>query len=109
MKKGKDSKKVNRMVRRFNRQLRQDVFGNRFEIRQIQKAKGDGLEWFRFELRDNEDPERNTDVDGWFNVYSVDWKLFQAMNDFIVRSNFWAKWFNDESRYDKERDFYKNY
>ena len=39
-----DAKKVNRNVRRLNRQLKADVFGTRFEARQYKKSKGvDGI------------------------------------------------------------------
>lgn len=33
-----EAKKVNRYVRKLNRQLRNDVFGDRFEARQIKKV-----------------------------------------------------------------------
>ena len=41
-------KMVNRKVRQFNRELQRDVFGGRFEVRQLQKARVEGLSWFLY-------------------------------------------------------------
>ena len=108
MKKSKEAKQVNRIIKRLNRSLQKDVFGNRFYVRQTQKARLDGIDYFRFEMVDNEEPTRNTYINEWCTVYDVSRKVFGAVNDFIVRSNFWAKWFNDPGRYNEDKDFYKN-
>lgn len=108
MKKSKQAKQVNSIIKKLNRSLQRDVFGNRFYVRQIQKARVGGIDYFRFEMIDNEEPIRNTDIDGWCSVYDVSRKVFWAVNDFIIYSNFWAKWFNDPDRYDEDKDFYKN-
>ena len=108
MKKSKEAKQVNRIIKRLNRSLQRDVFGKRFYVRQIQKARVGGIDYFRFEMVDNEEPVRNTYINEWCTVYDVSRRVFGAVNDFIVRSNFWAKWFNDPDRYDEDKDFYKN-
>lgn len=108
MKKSKQAKQVNSIIKKFNRSLQRDVFGNRFYVRQIQKARVDGVDYFRFEMIDNEEPIRNTDIDGWCTVYDAGRKVFEAVNNFIIYSNFWAKWFNDPGRYNEDKDFYKN-
>ena len=89
-----DAKKVNRNVRRLNRQLRADVFGTRFEARQYRKSKGvDGIEYFMYILIDNEQPERNKIIP-WetaFAIYKFN-HIWVEMNNFIVSSDFWDKY-----------------
>lgn len=97
--KSKDAKKVNQVAKRLNKSLRQDVFGSRFWVKQIKKSRGDGMEYFLYQLKDREDPERDRLIPGWLNVFDVERKLFWEVNDFIVRSNFWAKYWKDKSRY----------
>ena len=48
--KTKEAKQVNRCVKKLNKQLRDDVFGDRFEARQVQKGFGDGIEYFLYML-----------------------------------------------------------
>ena len=90
-----DAKKVNRNVRRLNRQLRADVFGTRFEARQYKKSKGvDGIEYFMYILIDNEQPERNKICPFWCVDCCVRFainELAREMNNFIVLSDFWEK------------------
>ena len=50
MSKTKDDRLVNRNVKKLNRQLANDVFGDRFYARQIQKGKGDGIMYYMYEL-----------------------------------------------------------
>lgn len=91
--KSKSAKRVNRRVRAFNTQIRRDVFGNRFELRQIQKSRADGIEYFLYMLIDNEQPERNKIIP-WetdFGILTFH-PLECAMNDFIVSSDFWKKY-----------------
>lgn len=95
MKKSLYVKKVNRNIRKLNRQLANDVFGNRFWARQYQKARGeDGIDYFLYELCDREQPERNILINGWLNYWAIcsSYKVWEAMNDFIVRSDFWSKY-----------------
>lgn len=93
MKKSNDAKKVNRNVRKLNRQLKADVFGNRFEARQIKKSRVGDIEYFMYELIDNSQPERNIIVP-WetaFSIYRFN-AIWVAMNNFIVNSDFWQKY-----------------
>lgn len=85
-------KQVNRVARKLNKSLKKDVFGNRFEIHQVQKAKGKetGFEYYLYELVDNIEPERNRII-GWRTWFEITQTaaLHREMNDFIVSSNFW--------------------
>ena len=88
-------KKVNRAVKNLNRSLRRDVFGTRFELRQYRKQKGrDGIEYYMYQMIDNEQPDRNTLVNGWETGYAIInfSSLWIAMNDFIIKSDFWTKY-----------------
>ena len=91
MSKTLEAKKVNRMIKKLNRSLQKDVYGDRFYCWQIQKSFADGIELFRFKLTDKEQPERNCET-RWFNIYEVEWKVWNEMNDFIVFSDFWKKY-----------------
>lgn len=90
--KSKVAKRVNRRVRSFNKQLRKDVFGTRFELRQLKKSYTDGIEYFLYILIDNEQPERNKIIP-WETGFAIltFHPLECAMNDFIVSSDFWSK------------------
>ena len=101
--KTKAEKMVNRRVKAFNRELKRDVFG---EVRQLQKARVDGLSWFLYELIDHEQPERNTIVHGWLNEYDFQRRIWEEMNNFIVYSNFWSIYHNKPDTYNKENDKY---
>ena len=71
MGKTKMDKKVNRVARQLNRQLTEDVYGSRFQIRQIQKTKGlDNWPYYLYELVDNEQPERNKIIP-WTSGFSI--------------------------------------
>lgn len=86
-------KRVNRRARQLNKQLKQDVFGNRFWVKEIQKQYNDRIHYFLYELRDRKCPERNRIVkDGWLTEFSLlnFNNLWIDMNDFIVTSDFWA-------------------
>lgn len=90
--KTKEAHKVNRYIRRFNEQLRHDVFGERFELRQLQKSFADGIEYFLYELVDNEQPKRN-EVIPWETAFSIltFHPMEVKMNQFIISSDFWQK------------------
>lgn len=86
-------RKANRNVRAQNRELQKDVFGTRFFIRQIQKARADGILYFRYRLEDNLMPERNYETK-WYNEFEIGMgapnKLLKELNNFIITSNFWT-------------------
>lgn len=93
MKKSNDAKKVNRNVRKLNRQLKADVFGDRFEARQFKKSRVGEVEYFMYKLIDHVQPERNIIIP-WetaFSIYRFN-AIWIAMNDFIVSSNFWQEY-----------------
>lgn len=93
MKKALEDKKVNRNVKKLNKQIREDVFGSRFEARQIKKSKNDGIHYYQYMLIDNEQPERN-EILKWYSaseIYLFN-KLFIDMNNFIITSDFWSKY-----------------
>lgn len=94
-----EAKKVNRCVRKLNRQLRADVFGDRFEARQIKKGFGDGIEYFLYMLVDNEQPERN-EIVPWETAFAICnfSHIHIAMNKFIVDSDFWKKYYEKNLR-----------
>ena len=109
MAKSKIERKINKRIRDFNKDLKADVFGDRFWVRQYQKATVDGMLYFLYELCDREDPKRNYLVPGWFNQYEMlhFYKIWEEMNDFIIKSNFWSIYHNDPDRYKKDMDVYK--
>lgn len=87
-------RKVNRRARQLNKQLNQDVFGNRFWIKEVNKQYLNGIHYFMYELRDRLQPERNQIINEWFNEFQLlkfnD--LWIKMNDFIITSDFWKKY-----------------
>ena len=84
-------RKVNRRARQLNKQLAQDVFGNRFWVRQVQKQYKNDIHYFQYELRDRLQPERNRLVSGWLSEFALITfnDLWLEMNDFIITSDFW--------------------
>ena len=95
-------KKVNRVARKLNKQLAEDVYGSRFQIRQIQKIRGlDNWSYYLYELVDNEQPERNRIIP-WASGFSITTfsPLHIEMNDFIVKSDFWRKYYKKEETID---------
>lgn len=92
MAKSKVDKKVNREIKKLNKQLKDDVFGNRFWLRQYQKSYLDGINYYLYELCDREQPERNMIVTcGWLTSFAIlkFHDLYLEMNNFIIESNFW--------------------
>ena len=83
-------RKVNRRARQLNKQLAEDVFGNRFWVRQVQKQCKNGIHYFQYELRDRLQPERNKLL-YWLSEFSLVTfnDLWLEMNDFIITSDFW--------------------
>lgn len=109
MKKSNACKKINKLVKKFNRSLEQDVFGDRFWLRQYQKSRVDDMDYFLYMLEDREEPERNDLIGRWINEYDAPRILFEAMNDFIVRSDFWSIYNNKPESYNADEDFYKKF
>ena len=93
--KTKMDKKVNKVARKLNKQLKEDVFGDRFWVRQYQKIKADGIEYYLYELCDRLQPERNQIVP-WETGFSLTkfHHLHLAMNDFIINSDWWKNYKN---------------
>jgi hypothetical protein len=85
-------KKVNNRAKQLNKQLKQDIFGTRFWIKEVQKSYKDNIHYFLYELRDREQPERN-EIIGWFSEFELltFCNLWLKMNDFIITSDFWQK------------------
>lgn len=109
MSKTKVDRKINKIVRIINRNLKEDVFGDRFWIRQVKKQKSDGMQYYLYEMIDRKHPERNSLVShGWLwgESFFLSADFYEAINDFIVRSSFWAEYYDDPSRYDYNLDDY---
>jgi len=94
MAKTKSEKKVNKIVKAINRSLEKDVFKNRFWIRQVKKARADGISFFIFEMKDREDPSRDKIMHGWIDEFEATMfrQLDIEINNFIVTSDFWTKY-----------------
>lgn len=67
MGKSKEDKRVNKIVQQINKELREDVFKDRFWVRQVAKQKTDyGFTYYLYEMIDNQEPNRNAYVTaGW--------------------------------------------
>lgn len=87
-------KKVNRIVKKLNKTLKEDVFGTRFELKQYRKSRFNGIEYYLYEFIDNECPERSGIFDDWLAGIGIIYfhSLHTAMNDFIIQSDFWKKY-----------------
>ena len=91
MAKTKTDRKVNRKVKKFNKELREDVFQGRFEVRQLAKTRVDDMQYYLYEVRDNHHPERNRIVPWEWgdSIFFMD-KIWREMNDLIITSDFWS-------------------
>ena len=99
MSKTKEDRLVNHNIKKLNKQLSEDVFGDRFYARQIQKGRGDGIMYYMYELCDREQPERNKIIP-WetaFSIYQLN-KVWVEMNNFIVTSDFWTKYWEKKEK-----------
>lgn len=94
MSKTKVDKKVNRHIKKLNKDLREDVFGDRFFARQYQKAYVDGLSYYLYELIDRDQPERNRVIRHWLWSGEIlhSNKVHIEMNEFIITSDFWKRY-----------------
>lgn len=98
MSKNKTDKKVNKLVKKFNKSLKADVFNGRFWVRQYQKAQVDGMKYYLYELIDELEPERNLLITQWLwgdSLFFMD-KIWEKMNEFIVKSDFWDLYWRDK-------------
>lgn len=93
MKKTNMDKKVNRNIKRLNKQLREDVFKDRFEARQVKKSRYGDINFYQYLLIDHEQPERN-ELSDWMNGIEITMfnEVWIKMNKFIVTSDFWQKY-----------------
>ena len=78
-------KKVNKRIRTLNRQIENDVFGKRFVARQVKKQRLDGVSYYHYLFIDNENPNAN--------IYQIFSKPWEVMNELIVNSDFWEKYY----------------
>lgn len=87
-------RKVKENVKKLNQSLREDVFGDRFSVRQIGQCKEEGITYYQYEMLDKEQPERNTIIRGWLTYWDIcsSNKLYMEMNDFIIYSDFWSRY-----------------
>lgn len=97
-------RKIRRIIRILNKQMREDVFGDRFSLRIIGsdiRPYDDNSGWdayFNIEFLDKEQPDRNYSY--WFEPHFIIYSGMFAggrhvdsdLNDFIVNSDFWDKW-----------------
>lgn len=133
-KKRKEQLKVRKLLRELNKQLKEDYFAGRFEVKQIgrkdfsqpayfpvycpqcyniEEAGDPQWNWslYTIELIDNEEPERNCFFEfRWSDTFKLCdgrpldekackyyrsfglFKLGDAMNEFIIQSDFNKKW-----------------
>ena len=110
MSKTNADKKVNRQIKAINRQIQSDgeVFGPRFSVRLVSKhgyIDAHDLHWYQFEFCDADQPQRNyIEMLDQFEVL-ISNKLWIAMNNFIVHSNFWSDiWPQKRDAFFKEKD-----
>ena len=87
-------RKVKASTKKLNDVLQEDVFGDRFEVRLLEKASEDGITYYQYEMIDHEQPERNRVIRGWLTYWDIcsSNKLYIEMNDFIVHSDFWSRY-----------------
>lgn len=94
-------KRVNRAMKALNRQLKRDVYGDRFELKMVSKNGASwsrSYHWYEILLKDNERPERNEIV--WLSETDilVGVGLYRKMNDFIVYSDFWPEYWEKKKK-----------
>ena len=98
MKRSKEFKKmkrrVNAHIRALNRQLKEDVFGERFYCRSAQMKihtyfDGSWTIFHNLEFIDRKTAEVRMmyNVSDWEFRHS--WKIFETMNNLIIESDFW--------------------
>lgn len=97
-------RKVNRQIHGLNRNLKEDCFAGRFSVKMIKRKDEFLLRWpypkFFIEIMDNEQPERNiVELFHWSDSWGLREfeTLIDILNNFIVSSDFWDRWRNDEA------------
>ena len=91
--KTKRDKKVNQVVRKLNKQLRKDVFGDRFYVRQVRKTgciDCPSYHYYLYEFVDTKCPERNRMEWVSESCVLISMKVHSIMNEFIISSDFWS-------------------
>lgn len=107
--KSKSDKKVNRLVKSLNRQIRNDVFGDRFSLLQVFKTgKYDCHDYhvFLYRFIDKKHPDRNFEKYFDEGEILIQKKLYIEMNEFIILSDFWNTF--DRESYFKSRAMCSN-
>lgn len=92
MGKTKMDKKVNNYIKRVNKDLKRDVFGDRFWLRQVEKTFGeDKVRYYRYEIVDNKYPKNTKVLSAWFTGFGITTmnELMVDLNNFIIKSDFW--------------------
>ena len=60
MSKTKTDRRVNKIVRQINKELKEDVFKNRFSLHQLKKVRGEcSSQYYLYEMCDKLEPDRN--------------------------------------------------
>lgn len=92
--KTKADKRVNRIARLLNRQLQNDVYGDRFFVRQVRKGSFidcRDIHYYCYMFCDKKCPERNViRICDEFEIINTN-KLNIMMSSFIVESDFWKR------------------
>lgn len=94
-------KRVNRAIKKLNRQLKKDVFGDRFELKMISKNGSPwcrSYHWYKIILKDNKKPERNEPICLSETEILVGSALYREINDFIIYSDFWPEYWANNKR-----------
>ena len=110
MSKTNADKKVNRQIKAINRQIQSEgeVFGPRFSVRLLSKhgyPDAHDLHYYCIQFCDADQPQR--DYVETFNQFEIliSNKIWRAMNNFIIHSNFWKEiWPQKKEAFFKEKD-----
>lgn len=93
--KTKSDKKVNRSIRSLNKLLKNDVYGDRFELKMVAKNGvpcDRNYHWYIIVLMDNKYPERKRVIYKNESELLIGNAHFVEMNNFIVNSDFWPEY-----------------
>ena len=105
--KTKIDKKMNQIVKQINKKMFNDVFKNCFYFQQVSKKRIDNKQYYLYKICDNIQTEREAYLE-WITPNSclIFSAFYELANDFIVKSDFWARYFNNSKDYDKNQDTY---
>lgn len=95
----KHQRRLNRYIKRVNKMVSDDVFGNRFYIHQRQsfwhpyEDRSGGDLWVEIEVVDRKTGNYKSyyDTDNYLCYFNGN-RLFKIMNDFIINSDFWEEY-----------------